>query len=112
MDVTASSSNSNTSDTNGNIKVEIEIKIEPKHEPDINNENVRSFVSSQTPRLGRDYAVAFGDTVEETGETDRVARVEFGDAISTRELEEGQTRSKRYGVAFQSQPVLMVQIPE
>merc|ERR1719186_1397391 len=73
MDVTASSNN-NTSDANGNIK--IEIKIEPKQEPDMNNENGGSFISSLTPRLGNDHAVAVGDTIEKTEETQGAARVE------------------------------------
>merc|ERR1719186_868441 len=68
MGVTASSNN-NTSGTNGNI----------------NNENVGSFVSSPTPRLGSNYAVAVGDTTDETGEMVKAARVEVGDDVSTRE---------------------------
>merc|ERR1719186_2409079 len=106
MDVTASSNN-NTADTNGNIK----IKIELKQEPDMNNENIRSFVSSPSPRLGSDYAVV-GDTTEETGETEGPARVEVGYDIYTRKHKEGRTCSKVQGVALQSQPGLVVQVDE
>merc|ERR1719186_814504 len=105
LEIVRASSNNNISDNNGNIKIE----IEPKQEPDKNNENFRSFVSSPTPRLGSDFIVV-GDTTEETGETEGAARVEVVYDISTRNHKEGRTCSIVQGVALQPQPGLVVQL--